>query len=186
MISSAKQVSQDIFLVFIEILDNGSSTRITENNVAYSPESNYNLFMEQESIIWLISSIRNKSNDFLRDKIKEENLKNLNTSHSALLSVLYSSGYVLPLQEVVKRLGRSKSTVTEMVKSAERAGYIEKIEDSEDKRALLIKLTGKAISIEENFNRISGELIKKTYEGFNDVEKAALINLLEKVYRNFE
>jgi len=147
---------------------------------------NYNVVMEQESIIWLISSIRNKSTDFLRDKIKEGKLENLNTSHSALLSILYHSDHALPMQDVVKRLGRSKSTVTEMVKSAEKAGYIKKIEDREDKRALLLKLTDKAITIQNDFNRISTELIEKTYEGFSDVEKAAVINLLEKIYRNFE
>jgi len=142
--------------------------------------------MEQESIIWLISNIRNKSTDFLRNKIKENNMENLNTSHSALLSILYNSGYVLPMQEVVKRLDRSKSTVTEMVKSAEKAGYIIKIEDSVDKRALLIKLTDKAVSIQKDFNSISDQLICRTFNGFNNAEKAAVINLLEKIYKNFD
>ncbi len=141
--------------------------------------------MKPENIISLISGVRYKSNEFLRQKIREYGLENLSTSHSALLSVLYHSDGELPMLKLVKKLGRNKSTVTEMVKSAEKGGYVLKIDAPDDKRAIIVQLTEKATAMQNIFDEISDELIQKTYNGFNDVEKVAIINLLEKINNNF-
>ncbi len=89
------------------------------------------------------------------------------------------------MQELVKKLGRNKSTVTETVKSAQKAGFVLKLDSLDDKRAIIVRLTEKGMAMQNVFDKISDELIEKTYNGFNDVEKVAIISLLEKINNNF-
>lgn len=89
------------------------------------------------------------------------------------------------MQDVVRGLKRNKSTITEMVKSAEKAGFVRKSISNDDKRAVIIELTDKADAIEGIFDSISVQLIEKAFNGFDDGEKASLISLLERMNSNF-
>jgi DNA-binding MarR family transcriptional regulator len=87
--------------------------------------------------------------------------------------------------EISAKIGRSKSTVTELINKLESSGYVTKINCRDDGRCVYVKLTDKGKAIQKDFEAISKKLMDRAYKGFSEEEKERLVKGLEKMRNNF-
>lgn len=136
--------------------------------------------------IGLIANIREKSAQLINEELKKLGVEGLNSSHGTVLSALYDNDGQMTMNEISKYVARRKSSVTDMVKKLEKLGYVEKMQDEKDARVINVSLTEKGIDFKNIFKKISKVLQEKTYAGFQEDEKEALIRALVKIRKNFQ
>ncbi|MBN2134791.1 MAG: MarR family transcriptional regulator [Acidobacteria bacterium] len=139
---------------------------------------------DYQGVIGLIAVVRERANSYIEDEIRKRDMEGIVPAHGSVLNVLFNNNNPLPIKDIVTQVGRVKSTVTGIINTLEKYGYIRKYSDSTDARVILISLTAKGKGLEKDFQEISESLIKRTYSNFNDSEKTDLIELLNKVARN--
>jgi len=71
-----------------------------------------------------------------------------------------------------------------MLKSLEKAGFVEKKVDSVDQRFVRLQLTEKGVNAAENVDKIFSEICEVSLEGLDDEKKQVLIDLLSKITEN--
>ena len=134
-------------------------------------------------IIALISTVRDKANKIILQKLKERGIHDIAPAHGAILVALFRNDE-LPMGRIAKIIDRDKSTVTTLVNKLIKSGYIEKRKDNSDSRISLIRLTNKGKSMESDFFDISKELITMIYSDFSESEKGTLMKLVARVKNN--
>ncbi|WP_242975126.1 MarR family winged helix-turn-helix transcriptional regulator [Anaerovirgula multivorans] len=146
--------------------------------------SNYNENMKTNTIISLISTIRERAHKFIMREMKERNIKGLVTSHGDILVALFKE-QVLTMKDIANRIEKDKSTVTALVDKLIDIGYIKKEKDPSDNRVILVMLTEEGKKLQSNFEEISNALLSTVYKGFSEGEKEILIKSLNKIKENF-
>ena len=87
-----------------------------------------------------------------------------------------------PQGEIAEYLNVDKALVSRMIKKLERLGYIEILEDSNDKRKKLIKCTSKGYSVKDNMYLLEVEYFNAITNVLSDTDKEIFLNLVNKVY----
>jgi DNA-binding MarR family transcriptional regulator len=147
--------------------------------------TNYIIFMANtEGIVASISTIRDKANKFILNKLRECGIEDIVPAHGAIFVALFRNSE-LPMGEIAQIINRDKSTVTALVNKLASLGYLEKRQDDYDSRVTLVKLTEKGKSLENDFMDISKSLVSRVYDGFSDLEKEILVKLLARIKNNF-
>jgi MarR family transcriptional regulator, organic hydroperoxide resistance regulator len=88
------------------------------------------------------------------------------------------------MRVLAKRINRDKSTVTALVKKLVALGYVERLEDPDDHRVTLVRLTEKGWGLQQQFEEISSILLNNVYRGLSRQEKEAIIGGLERIAEN--
>ena len=101
------------------------------------------------------------------------------------LTVLYENGDKMPLNEIAKRIGRDKSTVTPLVNKLAGLGYVEKVAGQQDKRVTFVRLTERGYALKPRFDQISAQVYETAYRGFSPEEKEQFLSLLKRINQNF-
>ena len=147
--------------------------------------TNYIDFMAHtDGIVALISTVRDKANKFILQKLRECGIEDIVPAHGAIFVALFRNSE-LPMGEIAQIINRDKSTVTALVNKLMSLGYLEKRQDSSDNRVSLVRLTEKGKLLENDFMNISKDLVSKVYDGFSDLEKEILVKLLTRIKDNF-
>ena len=141
--------------------------------------------ISKNSVIGLIGSLREKYSRFLEKELRACGVQGMVGSHGAIFKCLYENGGQMRVMDIAKRIGRSKSTVTELVNKLEAIGYVTKANCSVDGRCTYVTLTDKGHTVKRDFDAISKKLIDKAYKGFTEEEKEILVKGLEKMWKNF-
>ena len=141
--------------------------------------------ISKNSVIGLIGSLREKYSKFLEKELRACGVQGMVGSHGAIFKCLYENGGQMRVMDIAKRIGRSKSTVTELVSKLEAIGYVTKANCCIDGRCTYVILTDKGHKVKKDFDAISKKLIDKAYKGFTEEEKETLVNGLEKMWKNF-
>lgn len=136
-------------------------------------------------IVYFISRTKQKMTKFILKQLEVQGINDLIPSHGNILTALYESKIPLPMNEIARRIGKDKSTVTPLINKLVCLGYIEKEQSKEDKRVVFIKLTDKGLKLQEKFNQISSQVFETSYKNFTDEEKYNLLALLKKLNQNF-
>jgi len=136
-------------------------------------------------IVYFISRTKQKMTTFILKQLEVQGINDLIPSHGNILTALYESSIPLPMNEIAKRIGKDKSTVTPLINKLVSLGYIEKEQSKEDKRVVFIKLTDKGLELQEKFDQISSQVFETAYKNFTDEEKYNLLSLLKKLNQNF-
>ena len=144
------------------------------------PIMNYTL----SSIVSLISHIHSETAEFLREKLSQEGLPSLASSHGNILYQL-SIQDGLSMGELSTRINRNKSTTTALTKKLLELDLIQKKETQTDKRQTLIYLSEKGLSYTKKCSDISKKLLECFFKNFLPEEKNTLLKLLNKVSNNF-
>jgi DNA-binding MarR family transcriptional regulator len=139
--------------------------------------------VKTDHVIALAGSVTEKADRLITRELRARAIRGLAPSHGAILFELYRSEEI-SMKEISKRISRDKSTVTALIKKLEALGYVEKINDRQDGRVTLVRLTKKGLELKPAFDRISEALLKRAYLGFSTKERERLVTLLEKVLRN--
>jgi len=133
-----------------------------------------------------ISGIREKAYRFIQQELDERGFAGVRPSHGNLLWILFQSDQAPSMTEVVRKAGRSKSTVSVSLRNLEKHGYLTLRTDPEDSRGIRIYLTVKGQSLERDFNEISESLNGLLAEGIGEEEMEQAASLLRMVDDNLK
>lgn len=140
--------------------------------------------MEKDQIIFLMSRIQNKANQFLLREMKAHQAEGLAVSHGEILGALMVRG-PSTMSEIAGIIGKDKSTITALVNKLIRMGYVEKRKEGADQRFSVLLLTPRGEALKPAFFTISRKLRAHAYRNIPDEDYRALVRLLTKLYENF-
>lgn len=134
---------------------------------------------------YLISRIHKLTGRKINELLKEANVTEFNGSQGIILSSLWSKGEQT-IKEIGKTTGLAKTSLSSMLDRMEKQNLIQKIENNEDSRSTIIKLTEKSKSLEKVYQDITHEMIIQYYRGFTKEEIIKFESTLEKIVNNLE
>lgn len=86
-----------------------------------------------------------------------------------------------PQREIVRFMGRDRSTVTHTLQAMERAGLICRTPSDRDRRALVVSLSEKGRELVPRVRAAWAEIEAKTFGGLNEERLAALTGALDEI-----
>jgi DNA-binding MarR family transcriptional regulator len=135
-------------------------------------------------IIGQIARIRESANLSIERELRERSIEGIVPAHGAALVFLFQQKKPVPIKAVVDSIGRVKSTVTVMINTLEKYGYVQKTPCETDNRVINVELTPKGRSLKKDFDEISTILRDKVYGNMAKSNREVLINLLTEIEQN--
>lgn len=135
--------------------------------------------MQYRSIFAYASRLRSLGNELIVDGLRQRGVEGIVPSHGDIVHVLLHAESC-SMSELARRIGRTKSTVTVLVRKLEQAGYVQREPDAADARGVRISLTARGKALEPAFREISDRLEALICERLSDDEAARLETLLAK------
>jgi len=140
--------------------------------------------MNTQGIIGQFARIREAANLLIEKELKARSIKGIVPAHGPALVFLFQQNKPVPIKAVVESIGRVKSTVTVMVNTLEKHGYIKKSPCDKDNRVVNIELTPKGRKIQKDFDEISNILIDKVYGDMKKKHREELVKQLSQIEQN--
>ncbi len=100
----------------------------------------------------------------------------LSPASGLVLSILADTAEPLPPNQIADRLIISRATVTGLIDSLERRGYVQRLPHQSDRRMLLIVPTERGRQVAEAFRPIVHQYEKKWLDIFSEQEQQRLID----------
>lgn len=142
--------------------------------------------MDTRIIVRLVSSIRNKSFNFITNKLKERGIEGIVPQHGHVINLLEKAGKPIPMKILVEKSGKAKSTITSIIQTLQKYGYIEKVVCPCDARSQLVQLTEKGHAMMVDFRIVTEELQDYIYGDIPIEEREKIIVMMEKIEKNME
>lgn len=133
-----------------------------------------------------ISNIRTLSNNCITAELKKNGLNDILPAHGAVFSVLTDVRSGLSISEIARRTRRVKSTISVMIVTLEKKGYVQCTPSPYDHREITVSLTEKYLNCSETMERISRNVMDHLYSGFSEEDKEHLLELLLKIEDNLQ
>ena len=119
--------------------------------------------------LWLISVASQgrspesgrRSNALVEKELRHRGIKGIVPAHGAVLAFLLREAKPVPIKAVVENVRRVKSTVTVMIDTLEKHGYIRRLPCDTDSRVTYVELTPKGRRLQKDFEEISQILLSK-------------------------
>jgi len=140
--------------------------------------------METDSIISLISDIRENANNLINEELSKRGVTDIVTSHGNILIQLFQHG-PLPMNRIAALIGRKKNTVTVLIEKLKGSGYVTLKKSAEDSRVTMVELTKKGEDLQEIFREISGILLDKVWLCIKVSDRRLIVDGLQKISKNF-
>jgi DNA-binding MarR family transcriptional regulator len=140
--------------------------------------------MNTEGIIAQIARIKESANVLIETELRDRSIKGVVPAHGPVLVFLFQQSKPVPIKAIVEKVRRVKSTVTVMINTLERHGYLQKLNCDTDNRITLIELTPAGRRLRKAFEEISSRLFAKVYQGVKKKDRQILVDLLEVVETN--
>ena len=140
--------------------------------------------MNTQGIIGQFARIREAANLLIEKELKARSIEGIVPAHGPALVFLFQQKKPVPIKAVVESIGRVKSTVTVMINTLEKHGYIKKSPSETDNRVVNIELTPKGRKIKKDFDEISTILIDKVYGSMKKKHREELVNQLNQIEQN--
>jgi DNA-binding MarR family transcriptional regulator len=105
----------------------------------------------------------------------------LSPSSALVLGILADSAAPLPPNQIAERLIISRATVTGLLDSLERRGYIRRLPHATDRRMLLIELTDTGRQVAHDFRLLVHRHQKSWLAALDQDEQQQLIQLLHRL-----
>ena len=140
---------------------------------------------EYDTSISKVSQIHSLTAEFLKKRLAEHGFDDFASSHGFILYQL-SMNPKITMKELAEKINRDKSTTTVLVRKLEAAGLVKVTVDSADKRNKLLELTTNGNEYNQMTRELSQELLSTFYKGFDEKEKQAFCEFLERIKGNFE
>ncbi len=86
--------------------------------------------------------------------------------------------------DIAERLDMDKPTVSGIVNRLVEKNYVEKLENPEDKRSFILRLTNKSNSKIARLERINQAVLSEAINGLTEEEQEAFIKTLSKIIDN--
>lgn len=135
-------------------------------------------------IVGCIARIRELSNLLIEEELAERGIKGILPAHGIVFGFLFQQDGPVPIKDVVAGVHRVKSTVTGILKTLERQGYVQKIPSREDSRVIHVRLTRKGRELQAPFEEISQKLLSSVCGNISKANRQLLVRLLGEVEEN--
>src|SRR5690348_214950 len=106
---------------------------------------------------------------------------NLTPASGLVLSILADAEGSLPPNEIADRLIISRATVTGLVDSLERRGYVERRPHHSDRRMILVEITAKGRQVADAFRPVVHQHEKDWFHTLNEQEQQQLFDALHRL-----
>jgi len=135
-------------------------------------------------IVGQIARIREAANLLIEKELKARSIKGIVPAHGAALAFLFQQKEPVPIKAVVESIRRVKSTVTVMINTLEKHGYVRKFPCQTDSRVIYVELTSKGQKLRKDFDAISTLLRQKIYGKMPVKDREILTQLLSEIEQN--
>ena len=105
----------------------------------------------------------------------------LTPSSGLVLGILADFGEPLPPNKIAERLIISRASVTSLIDSLERRGYVRRLPHSTDRRMLLIELTDAGRQVAHDFRLLVHQNQKGWLAALTEQEQTQLIDTLHRI-----
>lgn len=140
--------------------------------------------MSWQGVVSTISRIREQSNSYLEDELSRRKIRGILPAHGPVLVILSSEEEPVPVSYLIGKVGRVKSTVSGMVDTLVRHGYVKRSRSDEDRRVIMVSLTPAGRALMPVFREISAGLQDALFGEMPTPERERLASLLEQVEAN--
>ncbi|MBI5248019.1 MAG: MarR family transcriptional regulator [Desulfomonile tiedjei] len=114
---------------------------------------------------FLIARIHQAAGRIFARKLKKYKLGQINPAQGRILFALWEEDGI-PIQELADKTSLGKSTLTSMLDRLEAAGHLKRVPSKEDRRKVIIRLTGKDKKMQALYHAVSAEMIDLFYRDF--------------------
>ena len=136
-----------------------------------------------DAILALCAALREEGNIFVQAELERYGITDLLPAHGAVLNALFGEN-PLRMQELARRIGRKKSTVTGLIDTLQTRGYCERVQDQEDGRGQWVRLCAKGEAVRTCQESISCALREKAWQGIEISDRAQCMETLSRVLAN--
>jgi DNA-binding MarR family transcriptional regulator len=140
--------------------------------------------MDTRGIVGQIARIREQANLLIERELRKRSVTGIFPAHGSVLVFLFQQSEPVPIKMVVERVRRAKSTVTAMLNTLERHGYVRKLACETDNRVTYIELTQKGRRFRKDFDDISKLLLDRLYGDISLKYRERLVQQLEQIEQN--
>ncbi|MFW9787304.1 MAG: MarR family winged helix-turn-helix transcriptional regulator [Candidatus Thorarchaeota archaeon] len=138
--------------------------------------------MSQREGGFLVTKIHHLGRRVFSELLKERDLDISPGQGRILFALLQEDG--VPINELIKKTLLRKSTLSELLDTLESAGLVKRVQSDEDRRKVLIEMTGKTRQMLNVYIEVSVEMTNIFYKGFQPEEIDQLELLLHRVLDN--
>lgn len=131
----------------------------------------------------LITRIKQLQGRIFEKLLAQHGISEFNGAQGRILFVLWEEDGI-PISELARKTGLAKTTLTSMLDRMEQRELIERIYPPADRRTVKIRLTERALGLQEHYEQVSNEMNQIFYKGFRDEEICSLETGLRKVLAN--
>ncbi|MGE5417041.1 MAG: MarR family winged helix-turn-helix transcriptional regulator [Acidobacteriota bacterium] len=139
----------------------------------------------QSSGGFLIARIHHLADRLFTQKLKEYGITDLNPGQGRIMFALWQTNG-MSAQELGKATSLGKSTLTSMLDRLEAAGHIQRQNDPQDRRSVLIFARDMTVAEKEQYTSVSQEMTDIFYSGLKKDEIAAFESTLRRVLANLD
>jgi DNA-binding MarR family transcriptional regulator len=137
-------------------------------------------------IIGQIARIRETANLLVEEELQVRGMTGIVPAHGTVLNFLFRQKEPVPIKSLVRQTGRVKSTITGIVNTLERHGYVSKQGCELDARSVRIALTDTGRALKKDFDEISAKLIDRAFGDMPDGDRQRLMELLAAIEANLD
>ena len=137
------------------------------------------------SIVSLSGKIVDEANSYLKAELVKAGITDILPCHGDILYACFKKPGI-KVTEIAKLTHRSKSTVSAMVDKLRALGYLEKLADKNDPRAICIHPSKKALAMSEVFENISSKMNASFENKLSLEEIQTLESLLAKALQSLQ
>ena len=134
---------------------------------------------------FLISRIKQVGGRLFDRMLSEADVDAFNGAQGRILYILWQKDG-LTISQISAQTSLANTTLTSMLDRMEQSGLIVRSPSPTDRRALLIHLTDKAKSLQQDYNRISQQMNELYYLGFTDAEILQFEGYLTRILNNLQ
>lgn len=134
---------------------------------------------------FLISRIKQVGGRLFDRMLSEADVDAFNGAQGRILYILWQKDG-LTISRISAQTSLANTTLTSMLDRMEQSGLIVRSPSPTDRRALLIHLTDKAKSLQQDYDRISQQMNELYYLGFTDAEILQFEGYLTRILNNLQ
>ena len=134
---------------------------------------------------FLISRIKQVGGRLFDRMLSEADVDAFNGAQGRILYILWQKDG-LTISQISAQTSLANTTLTSMLDRMEQSGLINRSPSPTDRRALLIHLTDKAKSLQQDYDRISQQMNELYYLGFTDAEILQFEGYLTRILNNLQ
>ncbi|MBA3019785.1 MarR family winged helix-turn-helix transcriptional regulator [Propionicimonas sp.] len=131
-----------------------------------------------------MARIHELGNLLIERELAHRGVRGVLPAHGGVLAFLFRQSAPVPIKDIVTFTGRAKSTVTGVVQTLEKCGYLSRVQDGDDLRSWRIQLTPAGRELLPAFQGTSQRLVETVLRGLTESEQALLIDLLARIEGN--